>query len=85
MITTGFGVTIDLPLFDRNQGAIAVEDATRTKLFDEYVARLFEARGEIARIVADMNSLRRQIEAAENVDSDTAKRRRFLSFGFAPG
>ena len=29
VITTGFGVTIDLPLFDRNQGAIAVEDATR--------------------------------------------------------
>ena len=26
VITTGFGVTIDLPLFDRNQGAIAVED-----------------------------------------------------------
>ena len=64
VITTGFGVTIDLPLFDRNQGAIAVEDATRAKLFDEYVARLFEARGEITRILADMKSLRRQIEAA---------------------
>ena len=25
VITTGFGVTIDLPLFDRNQGAIAVK------------------------------------------------------------
>jgi outer membrane protein TolC len=65
VITAGFGVTIDLPLFDRNQGAIAVEDATRAKLFDEYVARLFEARGEITRILADMKSLRRQIEAAE--------------------
>jgi cobalt-zinc-cadmium efflux system outer membrane protein len=65
VITTGFGVTIDLPLFDRNQGAIAVEEATRTKLFDEYVARLFEARGEVARIVADMKSLQRQIDAAE--------------------
>jgi outer membrane protein, heavy metal efflux system len=65
VITTGFGVTIDLPLFDRNQGAIAVEDATRAKLFDEYVARLFEARGEITRILADMKSLQRQIEAAQ--------------------
>ncbi len=65
VITTGFGVTIDLPLFDRNQGTIAVETATRAKLYDEYVARLFEARGEIARAIADMNSVKRQIDAAE--------------------
>ena len=65
VVSTGFGITIDLPLFDRNQGAIAVEAATRTKLFDEFVARLFEARGDIARIVADISSLQRQIEAAE--------------------
>ena len=65
VVSTGFGITIDLPLFDRNQGVIAVENATRTKLFDEYVARLFEARGDIARIVADMTSLQRQIEASE--------------------
>ncbi|TMA95208.1 MAG: TolC family protein [Deltaproteobacteria bacterium] len=65
VITTGFGITIDLPLFDRNQGAIAVETATRAKLFDEYIARLFEARGEIGRILTDMNSLQRQIEAVE--------------------
>jgi len=65
VITTGFGVTIDLPLFDRNQGAIAVEKATRAKLYDEYVARLFEARGEIARAIADMKSLQRQVEAAQ--------------------
>ena len=66
VVSTGFGITIDLPLFDRNQGAIAIEDATRTKLSDEYIARLFEARGEVARIVADISSLQRQIEAAEN-------------------
>ncbi len=65
VITTGFAVTIDLPLFDRNQGAIAIEETTRAKLFDEYVARLFEARGEVARILANMNSLQRQIEASE--------------------
>jgi outer membrane protein TolC len=65
VITSGFGITIDLPLFDRNQGAIAIENATRTKLFDEYVARLFEARGEVARLVADTSALRKQIEAAQ--------------------
>jgi len=65
VISSGYGVTIDLPLFDRNQGAIAVEDATRTKLFDEYMARLFEARGEVARLVADIAALQKQIEAAQ--------------------
>lgn len=67
VITTGFAVTIDLPLFDRNQGAVAVESATRTKLFDEYVARLFEARGEIARLVADIHSLQQQVDTAEKL------------------
>ena len=65
VITTGFAIAIDLPLFDRNQGAIAVENATRAKLFDEYVARLFETQADVARIFANMDSLQRQIEAAE--------------------
>ena len=49
----------------RNQGAIAVENATRAKLFNEYVARLFETQADVARIFANMDSLQRQIEAAE--------------------
>ncbi len=65
VITTGFAIAIDLPLFDRNQGAIAVENATRAKLFDEYIARLFETQADVARIFANMDSLQRQIEAAE--------------------
>jgi outer membrane protein, heavy metal efflux system len=66
IVTTGFGITIDLPLFDRNQGAIAIEKTTRAKLFDEYVARLFEARGEVARLLANIRSLQSQSEAAES-------------------
>ena len=65
VVSTGFGITIDLPLFDRNQGGIALESATRAKLFDEYVARVFEARGEVAHILANIESLRRQREVAE--------------------
>ena len=63
--TAGFGITIDLPLFDRNQGNIAVETATRQKLFDEYAARVFEAHSDIATAVADIRSLNRQVAAAE--------------------
>jgi cobalt-zinc-cadmium efflux system outer membrane protein len=63
--TAGFGITIDLPVFDRNQGNIAIETATRQKLFDEYTARVFEAHSDIATAVADIQSLNRQIAAAE--------------------
>ena len=42
-----------------------MESATRSKLFDEYVARVFEARGEVAHILANVESLRRQREVAE--------------------
>jgi outer membrane protein TolC len=65
VITTGFAATIDLPFFDRNQGQIAVERAGRKQLFDEYIARVFEAQSKIATILVDMRSLRKQIEATE--------------------
>ncbi len=63
IVSTGFGITIDLPFFDRNQGHIAIERATRTKLFDEYIARLFETKAEVARILEDIRSIKKQIEA----------------------
>ena len=63
--TTGFGITIDLPVFDRNQGNIAIETATRQKLFDEYAARVFEAHSDIAAAIADIRSLNHQVAAAE--------------------
>ncbi len=63
--TSGSAITIDLPVFDRNQGHIAVEHATRQQLFDEYSARLFTARADVARAVAEIQSLTQQISAAE--------------------
>src|SRR5207247_2482924 len=63
--TTGFAFAVDVPIFDRNQGVIATERATRQRLLDEYNQRLFEARSEIAIAIADIRSLDRQIAAAE--------------------
>jgi cobalt-zinc-cadmium efflux system outer membrane protein len=65
VVTTGFSIAIDLPVFDRNQGQIAIETATRTQLFDEYLARLFQARSDVATILADMASIQSQIETTE--------------------
>jgi outer membrane protein, heavy metal efflux system len=62
--STGFSVAVDVPIFDRNQGVIATERATRQRLLDEYNQRVFEARSDIATAMADIRSLNRQVAAA---------------------
>jgi cobalt-zinc-cadmium efflux system outer membrane protein len=61
----GFGITVDLPIFDRNQGGIATEKATRQQLFDEYISRLRDAQFDVAMAVADISSLTDQVADAE--------------------
>jgi len=51
--TLGPQITIDLPIFDRNQGNIAVERATRQQLHDEFSLRLATARSEVQALLAD--------------------------------
>ena len=62
--TTGFGLNIVLPIFNRNQGKIAEQRATRQKLFDEYVNRIFEARSDIELIISGIHFTNKQIAAA---------------------
>jgi outer membrane protein TolC len=71
--TVGLGATIDIPIFDRNQGVIASEKATRQKLFDEYVARVFAARSDIATAVADITATNDQIASSEAALPDLQK------------
>lgn len=61
--SVGFAVTVDLPIFDRNQGAIAVESATRQKLFDEFIQRVFEARFDVYAALDDLSAISKQIAA----------------------
>lgn len=65
VITMPFAVSVDLPIFDRNQAAIAQERATRQQLYDEYVNRIFEARSEIAVLIANAESIEEQLRVAE--------------------
>jgi len=58
--TLGPQITLDLPIFDRNQGNIAIERATRQQLHDEFSARLFAARSEALTLLADQALLRDQ-------------------------
>lgn len=63
--TLGPSITIDLPIFDRNQGKIALETATRQRLHDEYDSRVFDARADIAAALADIRGLNARIAQAE--------------------
>jgi outer membrane protein TolC len=65
--TLGFGVTVEIPIFDRNQGNIARERATRQKLFDEYADRLFQARSDVATALSDIRHLNGQIATGEKL------------------
>jgi outer membrane protein TolC len=63
--TLNLGATLNLPLFDRNQGDIAVQGATREQLRAEYQARLDQATGDAFRIWTEMQQLSRAIADIE--------------------
>jgi outer membrane protein TolC len=65
VVTTGFALTIDLPLFNRNQGQIAIERAMRQQLFDEYADRVFQARADIGKLLARIPWLNEEVQTAE--------------------
>ncbi len=60
IVTQGFHVSLDIPLFNRNRGAIAVAEATRDQLYQEYIARLHKTRADIATLVAELQRVVQQ-------------------------
>lgn len=62
--TFGPSITLSLPIFNRNQGNIAVGRATRQQLRDEYQARLDAAYGAAARLLTEMQLLEDQYRAS---------------------
>jgi outer membrane protein TolC len=68
--SAGPQITMDLPIFDRNQGNIAIETATRQKLHDEFTARLATGNGEVKSLLADAALIARQIETVRKQAGD---------------
>jgi outer membrane protein TolC len=64
LYTQGVGMTLSLPIFNGNRGNIAIEQATRQKLHDEYQLRINTATTEIARILQDQQLLEQQLHNA---------------------
>ncbi|PKY11319.1 transporter [Acidithiobacillus marinus] len=55
-------LTLDIPLWNRNRGAIAQAEASRTHLREAYRARLFQTRADIFRLVQDLRRLSQEIQ-----------------------
>ena len=66
LYTLGFGLSLSLPIFNRNRGNIAIEDATRKKLFDEYQDRLNNAYSEVATALENLPLLQDQLHQTQH-------------------
>lgn len=60
--TSGFQINLSLPIFNRNQGNVAIEHATRQRLRDEYQTRLNQAYADVAHLRADNAMLTQQLQ-----------------------
>jgi outer membrane protein TolC len=64
--TTGFQISLSLPIFNRNRGNVAIESATRARMRDEYQTRLNQAYADVAHLRADAAILARQLAQTES-------------------
>lgn len=55
--TRGGNVTVDIPIINGNRGIIAVAEATREQLYQEYAARLHQTRADITTVLADLQRI----------------------------
>ena len=65
LYTMGFGLSLSLPIFNRNRGNIAIEQATRQKLRNEYQARLNSANSEVALALENIPLLQAQLQRTQ--------------------
>ncbi len=77
IVSTGLSLSVSLPLFDANRGAIRIERATRQQLNEEYGQRLLNARADVARLLTTQALLAaREVGLAPYVASLEATRER---------
>ncbi len=85
LYTTGLGVTLSLPLFNRNRGNIAVQRATRKQLYDEYRQRLEAADSEVRGLLEDQALLERQRRGVELSLDELARTAQGAEFAYRAG
>ena len=73
--SSGFQINLSLPIFNRNRGNVAIEQATRQRLRDEYQTRLNQAYADVAHMRADSAILERAVAAERNRAAGRGARR----------
>lgn len=58
----GFAVTINLPLFNRNRGNIAIEKATRQRLYDDFQNRVNSSYSDLKLLLANQALLESKLK-----------------------
>jgi outer membrane protein TolC len=64
VINGGPNVQVGLPVFDRNQGNVAIARATRAQLHEDYSARLAAATGSVGALLREYEQLAAQLAVA---------------------
>ncbi|NQE61700.1 TolC family protein [Caulobacter sp. RHG1] len=64
VVNGGPNISLGLPIFDRNQGGVAIANATRAQLHAEYAARLAAVQGEVGAMLAEIEQLSDQLTIA---------------------
>ncbi len=64
VINGGPNVQVGLPIFDRNQGNVAIARATRAQLQADYAARLASTTGTVAALLREYEQLAAQLATA---------------------
>jgi len=80
--TSGFQINLSLPIFNRNQGNVAIEKATRQRLRDDCQNRLNQAFADVAHLRAQSAIFARQLAQTEAAlpDVDSAARHATQAF-----
>ena len=71
--TSGFGITLSVPIFNRNRGNIAIEQATRQKLYEDYQSRLNTANSDVQRILDEQRINERQLGEVDRELADLSR------------
>jgi outer membrane protein TolC len=81
----GPSISLELPVFNRNQGNIAIERATREQLQAEYAARLAAAVGQVKASSSEIEQLRAQLAQARRERPETQRAAHNAESAFASG
>ena len=83
--SAGPTATFDLPIFDRNQGQVALTRATRLQLHEQYQSRLDDAFGSVKGLDAQIRRLTEDVRNASNAAAAADKMSAAAQKAYAQG